>query len=86
MKFKVWDEVDGSEEFAAELEAVDAQFAAEMFAEQDADGQFEGIYTKGHPIMVRDEAGRLSRIFVWVEYDPTFWSRVEREQEEKVHA
>jgi len=58
-KFKVWDELNGEEEHAADVEAPDAELAAEGYADDDTDGQCDGIYGDGgarmttQPIMVR---------------------------------
>lgn len=71
-KFSVWDPINESENSALELEADDAQSAAVSYAEQDVDGDIDGLYTNegeplsdvakdGHPIHVRDGNGVVTR-------------------------
>lgn len=70
--FFVWDELNDSRVHAATLEAFDAGSAAAKYAEADCDGQTDGIYNDGHPIMVEDSAGERWRVHVEVEYEPSF--------------
>lgn len=81
--YKVWDEVNGDEDGAEEIEAYDAEDAAKEYAENDNDGFNDGLYhdggealssiNDGHPIMVRSEDGTLSRFLVGVEeFQPVF--------------
>lgn len=80
--YKVWDELNSEEQFAQEIEAFDASDAAEEYAEQDMDGNCDGIYTEtdrdgrrdvmmgvaknGHPILVRAPDGTLRRFRVGI--------------------
>jgi hypothetical protein len=84
LRFKVWDELNSSEDAAEELEEFDAQDAAEEYARGDNDGLSEGLYTEdggamstpsrdGYPIMVRCPDGKLLRFRVAVtEFTPVF--------------
>lgn len=73
-KYKVWDHRE-SEETASEFEAGDPSEAAEIYAEQDVDGNIDGIYSHGHPVMVREEDGTPHKLMVTVEYDPIYRAR-----------
>ena len=72
-KFYVWDPVNESEDNALEVEAEDAHNASVIYAEQDVDGDIDGLYIRkgggpiidmvkdGHPIHVRDENEVITR-------------------------
>ena len=69
--YKVWDKLNGSRETAHDIEAYDAQSAAEKYADEDVDGHIEGLYADCHPICVLD--GETVRTFeVIADYSPTF--------------
>ena len=42
----------------------------------DLDGNIDGIYENGQPIMVRDEEGNLYEYEVEVEYEPRYYARL----------
>lgn len=73
--YKVWDEVNASEESAADVEANSPEDAAETYADVDVDGGIDGIYSghKGHPVSVRGPDGDLRRYTVSVDYTPQFY-------------
>jgi hypothetical protein len=87
--FKVWDPACGTEKTAVVIgNAYDASDAAERFAENDIDGNIEGVYckapyrdgpvtdvaTQGRLLMVRCGAnGRLYKVRVGItEYEPVY--------------
>ena len=86
MKYKVYDELNSSLEFAKELEAWDEVDAAELYAEQDVDGNIDGIYCSkddhwtirnlqrdGQPICVVDKEGKVYHFKVGIiEYTPNY--------------
>ena len=86
MKFKVYDEFNSSLEFAQEIEAYDEREAAELYAEEDVDGNIDGIYSSkddrwtirnlqedGQPVCVVDEEGKVYHFKVGVtEYTPIY--------------
>lgn len=86
MKYKVYDELNSSLEYAQEIEAWDEREAAESYAEQDVDGNIDGIYGSkdssfvmgdlqkdGQPICVVDEEGKIYHFKVGVtEYTPIY--------------
>ena len=84
-KFKVWDDLNGSERTAQEIEAFDAESAAIDYAENDVDGHADGLYTDEHghplddvaddglPIRVKDEDGKVLLFRVGVmELEPVY--------------
>jgi len=73
-KYMVWDEMNSEEEYALEIEALDAAHAAEEFASADRDGTADGIYEdSGHAIAVRSPVdGQVHRFEVSVHYLATF--------------
>ncbi|HEU5075934.1 MAG TPA: hypothetical protein VFU02_17190 [Polyangiaceae bacterium] len=75
-KFYVWDEFNETREDADEVDAFsDPETVAEFYAEHDTDGNIDGVYSgSGHTICVEDEAGKLWRFTVTVDYDPTYWA------------
>lgn len=86
MKYKVYDEFNSSLEYAEEIEAYDEQEAAETYAEQDVDGNTDGIYygkgeqwtirnlqKDGQPICVIDSEGKIYHFRVGItEYEPIY--------------
>ena len=73
MKYKVYDELNSSLKYAKEIEAWDEREAAELYAEDDVDGNIDGIYSEkddygpmhnlqkdGQPICVVDEKNKES--------------------------
>lgn len=71
-EFKVWD-ANSDEKWAEVIQAGDPHEAAEVYAEQDVDGNIDGIYhSMGQPVMVREEDGTLHKFMVTVEYDPIY--------------
>lgn len=90
MQAKVWDAVNESEECARTLtlygtfregddDDLVAETLAEKYAEDDVDGNTDGIYVGGHPIIVLFESGRRYRVMVSVECEPTFHGEAEVE-------
>lgn len=75
-EFKVWDEINESEEFARCIESSSAFDAACRYAEDDIDGQIDRIYANGHPICVRDHGGTLHTFLVTADYAVTFHARL----------
>ncbi len=72
-QFKVWDAINAEESDAKVLEAYDAEEAATLFAEDDDDGQADGLYQSEHPICVRTvHSGELTTFQVQVEMVPSF--------------
>jgi hypothetical protein len=59
-RYLVWDHEGGEEpEDAVEHEAKSPEHAAEQHAEDDVDGQRDGVYSSGHKLRVADpEAGQ----------------------------
>ena len=47
MKHQVWDDQSDDEEFSREIDAIDPEHAATEFADQDCDGQADGMYFDG---------------------------------------
>lgn len=77
-KVKVWDELNAEEGDAALMDVVVGsrpEDYAKSYAKNDGDGQLDGIYENGHPIMVRLPDGSLYRCELSVEYAPVFRSR-----------
>lgn len=85
--YRVWDELNQTEEDARAVDAFTPSGAAEAFAEADEDGICDGAYllrgrpspslaTHGQPVSVRNVAtGELRRFRVGiVEYEPVFAS------------
>jgi hypothetical protein len=70
--FKVWEALNGEEEFAREIDAWDAGAAAEEYADRDRDGLIDGCYDYGCRILVRDISGVLHSFDVFVEAVPEF--------------
>ncbi|HSC89605.1 MAG TPA: hypothetical protein VLC09_20120 [Polyangiaceae bacterium] len=73
LTWKVWDELNSAEEHAEEYPARDhwdADDAACHYAEQDADGQTDGLYQKPHNLLVRSPAGELFRCPTQLDWDP----------------
>lgn len=53
-RYHVWDALNERAEDARELMASTPERAAELYAEDDTDGQLDGIYTRdGHALSVR---------------------------------
>jgi len=75
MKYRVWDKINSEEEHAGEVDADTPEEAAEQYAEDDVDGNIDGIYVNGHALCVRDPEGTLHEIDVVVEYDPVYSAR-----------
>ncbi len=71
--FKVWDDESGSIESAVDIDAFDEDAAAEKYAENDTDEQWE-TYGSGRRIGVMDEDGNITKWEVTAEYSPTFYS------------
>lgn len=84
-KFLVWDADNGDRESAVEINAYDAEFAACEYAEQDCDGNADGIYChRNEPMncvakqgvlvcVVDAESGQVSRFRVGItEFDPVY--------------
>lgn len=68
--FKVWDEYNGTEEEAKEIEAASEGEAVVQFGKTDSDGWMDGCYFPNpHTIMVRNRLGRLSKYNVWAEVE-----------------
>ena len=74
--YLVWDEINGSEEDAEEVYGPAAFDAAERYAEDDVDGQTDGIYASGHPVCVRNSRGELFTFIVTADYSVTFSARL----------
>jgi hypothetical protein len=72
--FKVWDAINASEDSSSDIEAGDPHEAAEVYAEQDVDGNIDGIYTRAHPVMVREADGTLHKFEITVEYYPVYYA------------
>jgi hypothetical protein len=71
--YKVWDELNSELEFAEEIEASRPDLAAELYAEQDADGHTDGLYQDtAQPISVQGPDGKVHRFEVIAEYSPTY--------------
>jgi hypothetical protein len=75
MSYRVWDKINSDEEHAEEVEANSPEEAAERYAEDDVDGNIDGIYVNGHVLRVRDPEGVLHEIAVTVEFDPVYYTR-----------
>ena len=87
-RFVVWDECNSSEEHALKIDAWCAVDAAEKYAEEDVDGNCDGIYlgdrsepiwhdlkNNGQVICVRCPDGSLKRFAVGiVEFEPVYGS------------
>jgi len=85
--FLVWDELNSSEEFAQESNSYDEEQAAIDYAEEDSDGNSDGLYynyrnnTPGkHPILVKNiKTGIIKRYFVGIiEFEPVFAATEEK--------
>lgn len=74
--YLVWDELNDSEETASEIEGMDPADAAENYAEQDVDGQTDGIYCgpTPKPISVKSPDGTVKRFGVHAESQPVFYA------------
>lgn len=70
--YKVWDDESSSIESAVEIEAPHEDAAAEKYAEDDTDEQWE-TYGSGRRIGVQED-GNITKWEVTVEYDPRFYS------------
>jgi hypothetical protein len=83
--YKVWDELNSEEQFARNISADDEYEAAILYAEEDSDGNADGIYTDetrwalsnllrdGHPICVRTPDGGLHKFHVGiVDFTPVY--------------
>lgn len=93
MKYRVYDEFNGSLEFAEEIEAWDEREAAELYAEQDVDGNIDGIYCSkddkwairdlqedGQPVCVVDEKEKIYHFKVGItEYTPIYEAQLVKE-------
>ena len=92
MKYKVYDELNSSLEFAVEIDAYDEQEAAELYAEQDSDGNTDGIYSskedwairnlqkEGQPVCVVDEENKIYHFRVGItEYTPVYEATLSKE-------
>ncbi len=75
--YYVWDELNGTRESADEYDLSDPEYAAELYAEQDTDGNIDNVYSRGHVICVADRDGNLWRYTVTVDYDPVYSARLE---------
>lgn len=73
----MWDELNSSREHAATIESYDAEMAAIEYAEEDSDGFCDGIYQKGHPIMVECENGERLRYTVTAEPSVEYHARLD---------
>lgn len=71
-KFKVWDELNGDLSDADDIEAVDAQAAAEKFAAYDQGGHTDGLYQHPQPIMVVEPDGSVRKFMVELELTPSY--------------
>ena len=71
-EFKVWDAINSDEMGADTIQASDPYEAAQLYAERDVDGNIDGIYVRGFPVMVRESDGTLHKLTVTVEYDPVY--------------
>jgi hypothetical protein len=79
--FKVWDELNSDEESAADVTAYDAEMAAIEYADQDTDGNVDGIYfNRDVALLVRDESGKLQRYLVSAESEPVYYAALSKEQ------
>lgn len=84
MNYKVWDELNASEDTAQIICESDEAAAAIAYATDDSDGQTDGLYasqsgmpltdlSEGHPILVRSPDGTLRRFKVGIiELEPVF--------------
>ncbi len=54
MKYQVWDKINAEQDDAVTIEAFSPSDAAEKYAKWDRDGSYDGIYIRGHSIMVYD--------------------------------
>ena len=70
-KYKVWDKLNAEQDDAVTIEASCPSSAAEEYAECDRDGLYDGMYIKGHPIMVYDGENAME-FEVTFEAMPTF--------------
>lgn len=72
--YHVWDAINESRDNPDQIEAVDEQQAAIKYAEEDVDGNTDGVYNGGHPIAV-DNGTEVLCFQVEVEYDPVYWAK-----------
>jgi len=82
-KHKVWDKINGDEDSSMVIEAFhdhESYMSAETYAEEDIDGNIDGIYDKGHPIMVRNEEGYLYEYEVFMEPEPRFYALLKKDK------
>ena len=77
--FMVWDELNESEEDATEVWSTTTYGAAERYADDDVDGQSDGIYARGQAICVRNHAGELFTFVVTADYSVTHSARLRQE-------
>ena len=77
MKYQVWDDQSDDEEFSREIDATEPEHAATEYADQDCDGQADGMYFDGpSTIHVRDPStDKLFKFEVSGEMEPTFRAR-----------
>lgn len=75
MKYKVWDAINGSEETARTISADEMEEAAELYAEEDIDGESEGIYCKGQEIVVSTPGGLRKTFNVYADYSVSYYAR-----------
>lgn len=81
--YRVWDKLNSNEEWAFEIDAYNVEEAAIAYAEEDSDGQADGIYgreplnvleTQGCRVCVREvETGAYHEVMVGIiEYEPVW--------------
>jgi hypothetical protein len=75
-KFMVWDPINESETHAREYLTVSEDRAAELYAEEDTDGQTDGIYTHhGHALHVRNDVDEVYECVVAIDYVTQYEAR-----------
>jgi hypothetical protein len=78
-KFRVWDPESETLEHARTISAISIAAAAEQYAESDAIGQGEGLYTgNGHALHVLDEDADAHECIVTLELVPSYEGQVRR--------
>lgn len=72
--YKVWDDEQETADQAIDLEALSESDAAEKYAEEDCDGESDGIYESGRRIGVQDKDGNVTKWKITAEYSPTYYA------------
>lgn len=80
--YYVWDPGNRGPDSTDRTEADSPEHAAEIYASDDVDGSIDGIYSGGHALHVRDESGKVHRVEVTVDYDPTYHGELLPDEEQ----